>query len=127
MASILLAQIKINLKKKKTVLLQKKTRIIIELLNALWDEKIIYGYSILKSDFVKIFLKFNKAGKSLIQQINSFSTKGRRVHMSIQEIQNLNKIKKNFFFFFSTSVGILSHKKALALNLGGEILFSIRV
>jgi ribosomal protein S8 len=127
MASILLAQIKISLKKKKTVLLQKKTKIIIELLNALWDEKIIYGYSILKSDFVKVFLKFNKVGKSLIQQINLLSTSGRRVHMSIYQIKNLSETKKNFFFFFSTSKGILSHKKALALNLGGEILFSIRL
>jgi ribosomal protein S8 len=127
MASILLAQIKINLKKKKTVLLQKKTKIIIELLNALWDEKIIYGYSLLKSNFVKVFLKFNKVGKSLIQKINLFSTAGRHVYMSIYDIKNLSRTNKNFFFFFSTSKGILSQKKASALNLGGEILFSIRL
>jgi ribosomal protein S8 len=127
MASTLLAQIKANLKKKKTVLLQKKTKNIIELLNALWDEKIIYGYSILKSDFVKIFLKFSKVGKPLIQQINLLSTSGRHLYMPIHEIKKLHPTQKNFFFFFSTSKGILSQKKALDLNLGGEILFSIRL
>jgi ribosomal protein S8 len=81
----------------------------------------------LNSDFVKIFLKFNKFGKSFIQQINLLSTPGRHQYMSIHEMKNLNKFKKNFFFFFSTSKGILSQKKALALNLGGEVLFSIRL
>jgi ribosomal protein S8 len=66
-------------------------------------------------------------GKPLIQQIKVLSTGGRRLSMSIPEIKNLNNLKKNFFFFFSTSRGILSHKKALALHLGGEILFSIRL
>jgi ribosomal protein S8 len=127
MAYTLLAHIKLSIKKKKTVLLQKKTKIIIELLDALWDEKIIYGYIILKSGFVKVFLKFIKVGKSFIQQISLLSKATRRIHMSIHEIKNLNQVKKNFFFFFSTSKGILSHKKALASNLGGEILFSIRL
>lgn len=126
MVSTLISQIKINLKKKKTVLLQKNTKIIIELLNALWNEKLIYGYYIFKSDFVKVYLKFNKVGKSLIQNIKMISTSGRRVYMSIDEINKLNSIRQKFFFF-STSKGILSHTRALELNVGGEVLFSIRM
>lgn len=127
MVSSLISHIKLNLKKKKIVLLQKKTKFIIKLLNALWDEKLIYGYYIFKFDFVKIYLKFNKSGESLIQDIKLISKTGRRVYMSIHEIRNLKRINENYYIFFNTSKGILSHKKALAFNVGGEVLFSIQL
>lgn len=123
----LLVQMKISLKKKYLIVLQKKTKIVIDILNALWDEKIIYGYFFYKKDFIKIYLKFNKFGKSMIQAINLISTSGRRLFMSVYNIKKLTKLKKSTFFFFSTSKGILSHKKAIEQNVGGEILFSINL
>ena len=88
---------------------------------------IIYGYCIIKIDFIKIYLKFNKSGKSLIQSINLISKSSRRLFISVYEIKKLKNINEDIFFFLSTSRGILSHKKALMYNLGGELLFSIKL
>ena len=45
--------------------------------------------------------------------------------MTVYDIKKLTKIQKSTFFFFNTTQGILSHKKAIEQNVGGEILFSI--
>jgi ribosomal protein S8 len=125
MISSIISQIKINLKKKKVVLLQKNTKVAVELLNALWGEKLICGYQIYKINFIKIYLKFNFSSKSIIKSINLISTQGRRLYMSIAEISKLKLIKEKTLYFFSTSKGILSDSKAMDLKVGGEILFSI--
>lgn len=123
----LLAQIKDNLKKKKILLLQKKTKQTIEILNSFWDEKIIYGYSFYKKDFIKVFLKVNNIGNLIIQKINVISTSGRDIYLTVYEIKKLVNTQKNTFFFFSTSFGIISHNKAIQLNTGGVFLFSIKI
>lgn len=115
------------LKKKKLILLQKKTKIVLNVLNALWDEKVILGYRFLNNDFVKIYLKFDNLGKSLIKKIIIISKPGNKKYINIFDLKSNHNTQINYFCFLSTSKGILSHSKALLKGIGGEILFKIYI
>jgi ribosomal protein S8 len=122
--SNLLSNLKICLKKKKVVLLQKESKIIVEVLNSLWDEKIISGYQTLDNGFLKVYLKYTRVGKSFIRKIFLVSTSGRKVLVS-NDNKILFKSQNNFLFFIKTTEGIFCHTKAILNKKGGEILFRV--
>lgn len=122
----LISNLKICLKKKKLVLLQKRSKMVIQVLNALWDEKLILGYKVLNKNFVKIYLKFDNSGNPVIKDFFLISTFSRKRYMRVSDIKS-NNIQKNYFFFLNTSKGILSHEKALIKKVGGEVFFKICV
>jgi ribosomal protein S8 len=80
--------------------------------------------------------------KKIIHEILVISKPGRKVYLSVKELENhafstnsksLNQRKKkiylNIFFdtwVLSTSKGILTRKEALKQKVGGELLFCIR-
>jgi ribosomal protein S8 len=122
--SNLLSNLKICLKKKKVAFLQKESKIIIAVLNSLWDEKIILGYQVLNNGFLKVYLKYKGTGKSFIRHISLVSTSGRRVSFSVNN-KILVKSQKNILFFINTTVGVLSHDMAITKNVGGDVLFKV--
>lgn len=79
------------------------------------------NYQWKKKNFL-VFLKYEK-GVPGLQRCIRISTPGRRVYC------NTDFLKKNtkgfHILFLSTSCGILSHRKAKALGVGGELLCKI--
>ena len=120
----LFSNINLCLKKKKFILLQKRSKIIIQMLDVLWDNKVIVGYRIINSSFIKIYLKFDSSGNSLIKKLFLISKPGKKSYISFFDLNKITK-KNNMFLFINTSKGILNYKKALKYNLGGELLLKI--
>lgn len=99
----------------------KKSPLILNILDALWNAKIILGYS-LQNDVVVVFFKHSEAGTPVIKNFSIISTPGKR------------KFKKYKFFIGSpitniyilnTSQGILQDSDAIKKKLGGEVLLKI--
>jgi ribosomal protein S8 len=120
------SNINLCLKKKKFILLQKRSKVVIKVLDALWDDKIIIGYRILNKNFIKIYLKFNNSGDPLIKKLDLISLSGRRRYISAFDMKTYH-MKKNIFFILSTTAGVLGHNRAYHKNLGGELLLKICV
>jgi ribosomal protein S8 len=118
------SNINICLKKKKFILLQKRSKVVIKVLDALWDDRIIVGYRILNKNFIKIYLKSNNSGDSLIKKLDLISIAGRRRYVKALDMK-IYHMKKNIFFLLNTSEGVLNHNRAYYKNLGGELLLKI--
>lgn len=69
---------------------------------------------------IKVFLKYNEAGKSIITDMAKKSTPGKRQYLAKQDIP---KVKNGFgISILSTNKGVVSGKDARVKNVGGEIL-----
>ena len=100
-----------------------------EILTILKKENYINSfYLILNTDFTKIKINLNYKGKwqkkpliSLIKKINL------ETYLSYKKLYNTYKILKynQGLMLLSTTYGILSHKDALNLKIGGKLLFYI--
>ena len=88
------------------------------------DEGFIKYYEIesekLQKKYIKIGLKFNDDGTSMISEIRSVSLPGKRKYVQKSEI---TKVLNGFgVSFYSTSKGVLSGRAARLANVGGEYL-----
>lgn len=88
------------------------------------DEGFVKYYEIqsetLHKKSIKIGLKYDDAGDSLISVIKSVSLPGKRKYLQKSEIP---KVLNGFgVSFYSTSKGVLSGKAARLANVGGEYL-----
>jgi len=96
----------------------KKT--IAEILN---EEGYIKGYQIIddgKQGIIKIALKYGANKEKVISGLKRISKPGLRVYSSRE---NLPRVLKGLgIAIISTSNGIMTDKKARALNIGGEVL-----
>lgn len=72
---------------------------------------------------IKVVLKYDESGKSLINEITRVSKPGRRIYKGKDEIKRF----KNGYgtIIVSTSKGILSNDKAHELGIGGEIVCTV--
>lgn len=106
---------------KKTVLKQRKTKQIIQLVNLLVQEGFIHGYYLAEKDILILLLKYNK-DQVILNQIQQISKPGKRVY-----IKN-NWLYKNItpsLYIISTNQGFVTQNRALQLNLGGELICKI--
>lgn len=73
--------------------------------------------------FIKVAIKYDKYGKSVISEIKKISKPGRRVYKGCDEIKRF----KNGYgtIVVSTSKGVLSNEDAHNAGIGGEVLCSI--
>ncbi|OGI07004.1 MAG: 30S ribosomal protein S8 [Candidatus Margulisbacteria bacterium GWF2_35_9] len=72
---------------------------------------------------IKLLLKYDKYGKSVISEMKRNSTPGRRVYVAKKDIP---KVKNGFgILILSTNKGVLTNLKARQNNVGGEILCAI--
>lgn len=76
-----------------------------------------------KQGVMRVYLKYDDAGKHVIESINKVSTPGRRVYVKSTEIPAVRSGKG--MCIISTSSGIMSGKEATQKNLGGELLCTI--
>ena len=73
-----------------------------------------------KQGILRVYLKYDEYGKSLITGLQRVSKPGLRMYSNATEIP---RIKNNFgMAILSTSKGVLTNKKAKEMNVGGEVL-----
>ena len=72
---------------------------------------------------INVVLKYDDAGKTVINEMKRVSKPGRRVYKPVSEIKRF----KNGYgtIVVSTSKGILPNDKAFELGIGGEVLCTI--
>lgn len=94
-----------------------------EMTQILYHQKYIRNYIIIedgKQGIIRVFLKFDPEGKSVIQELRRISTPGRRRYV---DVDHLPRVKNNMgIAMISTSRGILTERQAKRENVGGEVL-----
>ncbi len=72
---------------------------------------------------IKVVLKYDDSGKSVINEIKRISKPGRRIYKAKDEIK---RFKNGYgILVVSTSQGVLPNDKAYKLGTGGEVICSI--
>ena len=76
-----------------------------------------------KQGMMRLYLRYNTQGDSVIRNLRRVSTPGKRVYIGSKEIP----VVRNGFgvAVLSTSKGVLSGDEAREQNLGGEFLFQV--
>jgi small subunit ribosomal protein S8 len=89
----------------------------------LYEQKFIRNYIIIddgKQGIIRLFLKFDSEGNSVIKNLKRVSTPGRRYYV---DAIHLPRVKNNMgIALISTSKGILTERQAKRENVGGEVL-----
>ena len=98
-----------------------------ELTQILKEEGFIKSFSILNENeltqkSIKIFLKYVD-GESAIHEIKRISRPGRRMYSGIKNVKPV--IGGLGLSILTTNKGVITHKKAKELGLGGEVLCTI--
>lgn len=109
--------------KLKDVLVIKSAKVK-SVLDVLYLEGFIAGYTLNCEDprKIRVFLKYNSGGLSVLKDIKSISRSGKRVYLPVKVLWNLHSSYNFNCFILSTSKGVLSLKSALKLKVGGELL-----
>lgn len=101
------------------------SRVKAEIAEILKDEGFIKDFAITDEDgkkSVKIFLKYVN-GESVIHELKRISTPGRRSYKGTANIKPV--IGGLGLSILTTSKGIISHKKAKELGVGGEVICTV--
>lgn len=95
------------------------------------EEGFIRDYSVLEDGpikKVKIFLKYY-SGESVIHEIKRISKPGRRRYAKITKKRGFHRLKPVIgglgLSILTTSHGVISHKKAKKLGVGGEVVCTV--
>ncbi len=109
----------------KIKLFKPTSNLCLEILNILYNEGYIRGYTIKANRplEVEVFLKYTLTGTPVITKINRISKPSRRIYLSVKSLWNING--GSGIFILSTPKGLMTDKEAKFLNQGGEILCSI--
>ena len=90
------------------------------------EEKYIKDFFFINDgDFVtiRIFLKYDINGKSVIEKISRCSRPGQRIYVGSKEIPRV--LDGLGVSILSTSKGVVSNKSAVQLGVGGELLCEV--
>ena len=90
------------------------------------EEKYIKDFFFINdSDFItiRIFLKYDLNGNSVIEKISRCSRPGQRVYVGSGEIPRV--LDGLGISILSTSKGVVSNKSAIQLGVGGELLCEV--
>ncbi len=89
----------------------------------LYEQKFIKNYIIIddgKQGIIRIFLKFDNDGVSVIHELKRASIPGRRYYVGVD---SLPRVKNNMgIAMISTSRGVMTGREALREKVGGEVL-----
>ncbi len=89
----------------------------------LYEQKFIKNFIIIddgKQGIIRVFLKYDDDGLSIINELTRVSTPGRRRYVGTD---NLPRVKNNMgIAIISTSRGIMTERQAKRENVGGEVL-----
>ena len=98
----------------------------IRMLYVLKEEKFIRDYFLVKDskqNVLRVFLKYDNDSRPVIQGIKKISTPGCRRYVPSDKIPRV--LNGMGISILSTSKGVVSNKKAEALNVGGEVLCQV--
>ena len=98
----------------------------IRILYVLKEEKFIRDYFLVKDskqNVLRVFLKYDNDSRPVIQGIKKISTPGCRRYVPSDKIPRV--LNGMGISILSTSKGVVSNKKAEALNVGGEVLCQV--
>ena len=98
----------------------------IRILYVLKEEKFIRDYFLIKDNkqnVLRIFLKYDDDNNPVIQGLKKVSTPGCRRYVASDKMPRV--LNGMGISIISTSKGVVSNKKAIALNVGGEVLCQI--
>lgn len=104
----------------KKVIFIKFSKIVKTILDLLWKEGFIYGYSNYQYKSFKIFLKYSKKGFSSLKGLVFYKKLIKRT-----ELISLTLFEKNTTLFLVTNKGIFNSKNIIKKGLGGIILAKI--
>jgi len=94
-----------------------------EILKVMKDEGLIKNFQIIEEDKkkdIRIFLRYDEKGRSVIYGLKRISKPGRRVYVKCDKIpRSLSGYGVNIL---STSQGVMSDREARKRRLGGELL-----
>ena len=76
-----------------------------------------------KKSTIRLFLKYDYRGRPVIENIKRISKPGNRVYVQLGKTPRV--LDGLGISILSTSKGIISHKKARQLGVGGEILCEV--
>jgi small subunit ribosomal protein S8 len=97
-----------------------------EITRILKDEGFIKGYKLISyqgHQYLRILLKYQDHGESVIEGLEKVSTPGLRKYVAKDEIPRI--LDGLGITILSTSRGVMTGKKAKSMNLGGEIICNI--
>ena len=90
------------------------------------EEKYIKDFFFINDhDFItiRIFLKYDHSGKSVIEKISRCSRPGQRIYVGSKDIPRV--LDGLGVSILSTSKGVVSNKSATRLGVGGELLCEV--
>jgi len=109
----------------KLIVIAPHSKIKVEVAGILKDEGFIRDFAIMENDgkkSLKIFLKYVD-GESVIHELSRVSTPGRRSYKGSVKIKPV--IGGLGLSILTTSKGVISHKKAKELGVGGEVICTV--
>lgn len=90
-----------------------------EILDILWKENFIRGYSITSEDYVRVFLRYYQ-GSPVCTQLTVISSSHHRLYFSLLD---LSRLADDFgVLIISTPKGIMTADNAVRIGEGGEVL-----
>ncbi|HDI79185.1 MAG TPA: 30S ribosomal protein S8 [Desulfobacteraceae bacterium] len=97
-----------------------------EILKVMKDEGLIKNFQIIEEDKkkdIRVFLKYDENGRSVIYGLKRISKPGRRIYVRCDKIPRaLSGYGVNIL---STSQGVMSDREARKKRLGGELLCTV--
>lgn len=123
---------KINKVVSKIVISQNKNKKIVTIiyksyyktiLNILWNEGFIRGFSCLKKNkenYFKIYLKYSEKKNHSFKKLFFFNCL-----LNKKKLKKVTKIEKNYSYFLINSSGFFLHKSCIKLGVGGFIFIRI--
>lgn len=101
-------------------------KIVVSILDVFMSKGFIESYKIVGNEgkqSIKVILRYDEDGRSVISEIKRISKPGRRVYKGRDE---LKRFKNGYgLIVVSTSKGVVSNEDAYKSNVGGEALCSI--
>ena len=102
------------------------SNLIIRICHVLKEEAFVRDFILIKDEkqgILRIFLKYDDNLFPVIQHISRVSKPGRRIYAASTKLPRV--LNGMGISILTTSKGVISNKKAKALNVGGEVLCQV--
>jgi ribosomal protein S8 len=120
----MVANIKNGQMAKKSFVVAHKNKNCEAVLNLLWDEGFILGYSVLNETKLKVFLKYQSNDKPTLSAIQLISQPSLPVYYSAKQLWKITENGK--LLLMSTDLGLFSSDYCKVIKKGGEPLLILK-
>jgi small subunit ribosomal protein S8 len=76
-----------------------------------------------RQNLLRLYLKYNSNGKSIITGLSRISKPGLRIYADSSELKKMSR--DIGMFIISTPKGVLTHKQAIDQKVGGEVICKV--